>query len=112
MKVWNTASDLLYRHQLFYYTRYFLYYQLVFIVCVYCMSLCVSQGERDAMRTKVKHLKELMVQEGFVETKIKVGVAPPRPGAPLRDEIMTSIQDCLEDLKRSITEVVECWNIL
>ncbi len=76
------------------------------------MSLCVSQGERDAMRTKVKHLKELMVQEGFVETKIKVGVAPPRPGAPLRDEIMTSIQDCLEDLKRSITEVVECWNIL
>ena len=54
----------------------------------------------------MKHLKELMVQEGFVE--IKVGVML---GVVTKEENMTSIQDRLEDLKRSITEVVECWNI-
>ena len=60
----------------------------------------------------MSHLKELMVREGFVEVRIKMGPGSTSSVMAMGDDNMTSIQDCLEDLKRSITEVVECWNIL
>lgn len=73
------------------------------------------QCERDAMRVKVKHLKELMVFGGFLESKIgRVGMSKVEHEdvrGPEEEGVM-SVQDCLEDLKRSMTEVVECWNIL
>ena len=64
------------------------------------------------MRTKVKHLKEMMVSGGFLESKgmSKVELEDGRGGE--EEKNMVNVQDCLEDLKRSMTEVVECWNIL
>jgi len=63
------------------------------------------------MRAKVSHLKELMVREGFVEVRIKMTPRSASSMTAAGADNMTSVQDCLEDLKRSITEVVECWNI-
>ena len=67
------------------------------------------------MRAKVKYLKELMMFGGFLESKVgHMGVAKAGPegsSAPEEENVM-NVQDCLEDLKRSMTEVVECWNIL
>ena len=34
------------------------------------------------------------------------------PEADKEDENLYQIQDGIEELKRSITEVVDCWNIL
>lgn len=79
------------------------------------------------MRTKVKHLKKLMLFGGFLESKVKLRMKyevmgcvdasttdhEGMRGDPKEEnENVTSVQDYLEDLKRSITEVVECWNIL
>ena len=80
------------------------------------------QVERSALRTKVKALKDLVVSSGFMAFK-----TPPQPGSilktgskvtsadipsSLQEESISSVQDGLADLKRAITEVVECWNIL
>ena len=81
------------------------------------------QAERDALRTKVKYLKELVISGGFIESKTRVrGVksSGSGPEPPLLESIELKVQeesiggvlDGLADLKRAITEVVECWNIL
>ncbi len=52
----------------------------------------------------MKHLKDLVVSGGFLsDSDVHLD--------PMADS-MSGVQDMLADLKRSITEVVECWNIL
>lgn len=62
------------------------------------------QVERNAVRTKVKHLKDLVVSGGFLSDSD----ARRDPN----DDRVSYVQDLLADLKRAITEVVECWNIM
>ncbi len=56
------------------------------------------------MRAKVKHLKELVVSSG--------GVTWESEQVDLLGDNISNIQDELEDMKRCITEVVECSNIV
>lgn len=79
-----------------------------------------SQVERSALRVKVKYLKDLVVSGGFMESKLDA--PPPLPLSKKqlalmdlntqKEENISLVQDGLADLKRAITEVVECWNIL
>ena len=69
------------------------------------------------MRTKVKHIKELIVSGGFIDTKFKVTPSVHQTNVTdsekdYKQENIDNVQDELEDLKRAITEVVECWNIM
>jgi hypothetical protein len=52
----------------------------------------------------VKHLKDLVVSGGFLSDSNSLK-------DPSGNSI-SGVQDMLADLKRAITEVVECWNIL
>ena len=52
----------------------------------------------------MKHLKDLVVSTGFLQDSD----IPKDP----QEVNISGVQDLLADLKRSITEVVECWNIL
>lgn len=79
------------------------------------------QVERSALRTKVKALKDLVVSGGFMASKIHPQATPPsdplvsilKAGSmDVKEDSISSVQDGLADLKRAITEVVECWNIL
>ena len=65
----------------------------------------------------MKALKDLVVSGGFMATKVQVPVMSPShkeggvTGGENEDNI-ANVQDGLADLKRAVTEVVECWNIL
>ena len=74
---------------------------------------CPSQEEREALRNKDKLLKRLAVTAGFMEPLPNENIAPDviTPDADQIDENLYRIQDGIEELKRSVTEVVECWNI-
>ena len=71
------------------------------------------QAEREALRDKVSRLKKLAVTAGFLEplSRESVSDAEVNPEAGKVDENLYTIQDGIEELKRSITEVIECWNI-
>ena len=59
-------------------------------------------------------LKKLAVTAGFMEP-IPKEVLPEdaiTPAADKEDENLYRVQDGIEELKRSVTEVVDCWNIL
>lgn len=63
----------------------------------------------------MKALKDLVVSGGFMSTKVQLPVAPPGDELGKRekeDNVIAGVQDGLADLKRAVTEVVECWNIL
>ena len=71
------------------------------------------QEEREALRKKDKLLKNLAVMAGFMEPLPNENIAPDviTPNANQVDENLYRIQDGIEELKRSVTEVVDCWNI-
>lgn len=86
------------------------------------LSNLYVQVERSALRTKVKYLKDLVISGGFIESKFDTLPTSPKmkkwpvgtatsTGGKVEDEV-SCVQDGLADLKRAITEVVECWNIL
>ena len=68
------------------------------------------QAEREALRSKVKQLKDLVVsgiqfqKEG--ESKEKERVDFDKEAA-----IIGQLQDSIADLKRCVADVVDCWNI-
>ena len=70
-------------------------------------SVCclLSQGERDAFRSRIKLLKEKVVQGGFLESG----------GEEMSDERQeaefAALQDGIAEIKRALTEFVSCWNI-
>jgi len=55
-------------------------------------------------------LKELVVKEGFIETVVTVETSQPM-GDQASEDSLDSLQDGIADLKRKLTEVVDCWNI-
>ena len=58
-------------------------------------------------------LKKLAVTAGFLQPlpNESISEAEVNPEANKVDENLYTIQDGIEELKRSITEVIECWNI-
>ena len=75
--------------------------------------------EREALRNKVKILKEMSVSAGFLKSSVSSSdPSPPRReggegggGGREEEENLVALQDGVEELKRSISEVVDCWNI-
>ena len=69
------------------------------------------QAERDTFRNKLKVLKDLVVKEGFVKSGVSLETSQPDWKKHALEDSLDSLQDGIADLKRKLTEVVECWNI-
>jgi hypothetical protein len=80
-------------------------YNIEPVAAVVKESIASSKGERDAFRSRIKLLKEKVVQGGFLESG----------GEEMSDERQeaefAALQDGIAEIKRALTEFVSCWNI-
>ena len=76
-----------------------------------CTICPPPQAERVTFRNKLKLLKDLVVKEGFVQSVVSMETSQPEGKNQESEDSFDSLQDGIVDLKRKLTEVVECWNI-
>ena len=90
-------------------------YSLCSLCCGAAKQTCTiwppPQAERDTFRNKLKLLKDLVVKEGFVKSGISLETSQPDWKKHALEDSLDNLQDGIADLKRKLTEVVECWNI-
>lgn len=51
------------------------------------------------------------MKEGFVKSGVALETSQPDLKEHALEDSLDSLQDGIADLKRKLTEVVECWNI-